>query len=98
MMGSTSCVQGVLAEILTPIPPNIGGEPTREALINLHRLIIGNTESLVSNLGEGQHGHLALTMISEYYMEEMGYTFFPPHNPGYYPPTMGNSQEQAHVT
>ena len=25
----------------------------------------------------------------------MGYAFVPPHNPGDYPPTMGNSQEQA---
>ena len=31
-------------------------------------------------------------------MAHMGYVFVPPHNPDDYPPTMGNTQEQAPVT
>ena len=52
----------------TPIIPNIVREPTREALINLHRLISGNAASVASNIGEVRHGQLAMTMASEEYM------------------------------
>ena len=51
--------------------------------------------SVVSNLGGGRHGYLMISMTAEDYMEYMGYEFAPPHNPGDYPPTMGNAQEQA---
>ena len=36
MARRTSNVKGVLADLLAPILPKTGGEPTREALINLH--------------------------------------------------------------
>ena len=35
-----------------------------------------------SNLVGGQHGHLALTMTAEDYMEQTLFAFVPPHNPG----------------
>ena len=54
--------EGVLAEFPMPILPNIGGETTREALIELYRLISGNAASMASNLGGGRHEHLALAM------------------------------------
>ena len=95
MLGETNSIEGVLMEFLTPILPKIGGDPTREALINLHQLISGNAASMVSNLVGGHHRHLALTMTAEEYMEQTGYTFVPPHNPGNYPPMMGTAQEQV---
>ena len=93
MTGATNSAKGVLAEFLTPILPKIRGEPTRGALIDLHRLVSVNAASVASNLGVGRHGHLALTIKSEEYTAQTGYAFFPLHNPGNYPPTMGTSQE-----
>ena len=34
-------------------------------------------------------------MTSEEYMEQTGFAFVPPHNPGDYPQIMGSAQEQA---
>ena len=67
MTGTTSSIEGVLADSPTPILTKINREPKIEGLIDLHQLISGNTASVASNLGGGQHGHLALTMISEEY-------------------------------
>ena len=71
MAGETSSVEGVLADFLKPILPKIYEEPTREGLIDLHRLISGNTASVASNLGGGRHGHLTLTMTADEYMEQI---------------------------
>ena len=81
MAGVTIRVKGVLAYFPTHILPNIGEEPTREGLIHLHRLVRGNVASVASNLGGGRHGHLALTITTEDYMEHTVYNFVPPHNP-----------------
>ena len=51
-----------------------------------------------SNLRGGWHGHIALTITSKYYAPHTGFVFVPPHNPGNFPPTMGNAQYQALVT
>ena len=88
----------VLADFLTPILPKIFGEPTRELLINLHILISMSAACAASNLRGGWHRHLILTMSSEEYMEQTGYAFVLPHNPGDYPPTMGTAQNQALIT
>ena len=61
---ATRSVEGVIADFLTPILPNIGGKLTREGLINLNRLISENEASVASNLRRGRHGHLTLTMTS----------------------------------
>ena len=95
MVGATSSIEGVLADFLTPILPNIGREPTREGPINLQQLISGNAASMSPNLGGGRHRHLALTMTSKYYASQGGFAFVPLHNLGNYPPTMGNNQDQA---
>ena len=50
---------------------------------------------MVSNLKGGRHGHLALFMTAEDYMEQTGFAFLPPHNPVDYPRVMGSAQEQA---
>ena len=53
MAGATSILKGVLADLPTPILPNISGERTREGLIEIHRLISCNVASVASNLGGG---------------------------------------------
>ena len=95
MSGATSKVKGVLAYFPTPMFLKIDGEPTIKGLIDLHRLISGNAASVASNLGGDRHGHLALTMTATEYRAHTGLVFLPPHNPGNYPQSMGNSQEQA---
>ena len=91
----TISVKGVVTDLPTPTLPKIGGEPTRGGLIEIHRLISGNEASVASNLGGGQHGHLALTMTAKEYMENTGLVFVPPHNPGDYPQIIGSAQEQV---
>ena len=68
-------------ELLTPILLRIGGDPTREALIELHQIISGNAASVASNIGGGRNGHLALTMTNEDYLAQTYYAFVPPYNP-----------------
>ena len=85
-------VEGVLAEFLTHILPKIDGELTIEGLIDLHQLIRGNAAYVASNLGGGQHGHLALTMTAKEYRAQTRFVLLLPHNPGDYPQSMGNSQ------
>ena len=95
MVGATNSDKGVFTDSPTPILPNIVREPTRESLIKIHRLIGGNADSVASNLGGGQHGHLVLTMTVEDYLYQTGHVFVPQQNPVDYPPMMGTAQEQA---
>ena len=95
MAGARSSFKGVLADFPMSILSKIYGEPTREGLIDLHKLISGNAASVASNQGGGQHGHLALTMTAYEYRSHTGFAFVPPHNPGDYPQSMGSAQEQA---
>ena len=95
MAGATNSAEGVLANLSTPILPNIGGETTREELIELDRLVNGNATSVSSNLGGGQHGHLVLKMTSEEYAAHTGFAFVPLHNPSNYLPIIGNTQKQG---
>ena len=81
MTGETSSIKEFHVNLSTPILPNIRGEPTREGLIDLHRLVGGNTEFVLSNLGGGWYGHLALTMTRKEYAEQTVFAFVPPHNP-----------------
>ena len=81
MAGSTSSSEGFLEDLLTPILPNIRVEPTREGIINLHRLVSGNVVSVVSTIEGGRHEHLTLTMTSVEYKTQKLFTFVPPHNP-----------------
>ena len=64
MVGGTSSIKGVIAELPTHILPKIERELTREVLIDQHRLISGNAASVVLNLGGGCHKHIALTMTA----------------------------------
>ena len=82
MAGTMSILKGFLADLPTPFLPNIGGEPTREGLIKLHRLVSGNAASVSSNFLGGRNGHLALTMTSKEYAPQTGFEFMLPNNPG----------------
>ena len=82
MAGKPFSVKGLLADFLISILPKVGEERTREGLINLHRLVSGNTASMASNLGGGRRGYLALTIKSAEYTAHIGFTFMPPHNKG----------------
>ena len=95
MVGTTSSADGVLVDLLKPILPKIGGELTRESLIDLHWLISRKSASMASNLRGGRHVHLMKIMTAKEYMAQMGYTFLPSHKTGTYPPTMGTAQEKA---
>ena len=53
MAGEASSIEGVLTYFLTPVLPNIDGEPTREGLIDIHQLISVNAASVALNLGGG---------------------------------------------
>ena len=95
MLGAPRINKVVLADFPTPILPKICGEPTRELLINIYIFISRSTASAASNLRGGRHRHLMLAMTAKEYMEQTGYAFVLPHNPGNYPPTMGTAQKQA---
>ena len=72
MARETRSVEVFLADFPTPILPKIGGEPTREGLINLHQLVNGNAASVMSNLGGGRHGH-ALMITAKDYKTQTGF-------------------------
>ena len=95
MAGATNSVEGVLAYFMMSILTNIVGEPTRKALIKLHRIIIGNAASVALNLGGGRHVHLELNMTTEDYLAQTGHVFVLLLNPYNYPPMMGTTQEQV---
>ena len=95
MIGTKISVEGVHADLPTEIIPKIEVEPTIKVLIKLNQLISGNAASIALKIGGGRHVHLALTMTAADHMSQRGYVFLPPHNPGYYPPIKGTTQEQA---
>ena len=55
MVGLTSSVNVILADLLTPILLKIGVEPTREGVIKLHQLVSGNAESVLSRPSRTYH-------------------------------------------
>ena len=95
MAGATTIADGVIAYFWKPILLEISREPTRERLVELHRLISENVASVLSNLVGGCNGHLAPTITSENYAAQMGFVFVTPHHPRNYPATMVNAQDQV---
>ena len=73
MSGTTRSIAVVHADFLTPVLPKISRETKREALIEVHWLISGNTTSMELNLGVGRQRHLVLTMTTEDFMLHTGY-------------------------
>ena len=82
MAGSTSRIDRVLTDFLTPNITNIFREPTRESLNDINCILRSNAASISSNLGGGHHDHLALTMAAGEYLSQTRHMFIPPHNPG----------------
>ena len=80
---------------MTKILPKIDGQPIIEGLINLHRLISGNAESVPSNLVGGQCGNLALTMTAKEYRSQKGFTVVTQQNQGEYLQIMGSAKEKV---
>ena len=66
---------------LTPII----GLPTYAAIAELHLLLNQNAASVDSDLGGGQHGHLALTVSAAVYATISAIPFVAPINPGPHP-------------
>ena len=95
MAEATISVEGVIADFPSPILLKIDKEPTREVMIDLHLFITGNSASVALNIVGGQHGHLALLMTAEDYMEQTIFAFVPLYNPGGYPHSIGSTQEQV---
>ena len=95
MMGTYNSIKGVLSDFPTLILPEIFGEPTREYHTKIYRLISGNAESMVSNLGGGRNVHLALTITTYDYLAQTGHAFVSLYKPIDPPLTMGTAQEQA---
>ena len=95
MMGTYNSIKGVLSDFPTLILPEIFGEPTREYHTKIYRLISGNAESMVSNLGGGRNVHLALTITTYDYLAQTGHAFVSLYKPIDPPLTMRTAQEQA---
>jgi len=66
---------------LTPII----GLPTYAAIAEIHLLLNQNAASVDSDLGGGQHGHLALTVSAAVYATISAIPFVAPINPGPHP-------------
>jgi hypothetical protein len=94
MVTASTSVDGITADFPKTID-KIHGEPTRRALIDMHKLLCTNAASVTTNLGGGNHGHLTLLITAEEYLEEAKQVFVVPLNPGDDPPTTSNPAEQS---
>eukprot|EP00978_Attheya_sp_CCMP212_P035867 scaffold158578_cov24-Attheya_sp.AAC.1 len=63
----------------------------------MHKRRCENAAAVTSNLGGGNHGHLALLMTDRAYFEETQLAFIAPTKPGDDPPTALNPEEQPFV-
>eukprot|EP00978_Attheya_sp_CCMP212_P014573 scaffold37188_cov29-Attheya_sp.AAC.7 len=63
----------------------------------MHKSLCENAAAVTSNLGGGNHGHLALLMTDMAYFEETQLAFIAPTKPGDDPPTALNPEEQPFV-
>ena len=62
--------------------PKISGPPTYPTIKNVNKMLSTNASSIHSNLGDGQHGLLALTLPAAVYNTISGVPFVFPVNPG----------------
>eukprot|EP00978_Attheya_sp_CCMP212_P024376 scaffold76455_cov36-Attheya_sp.AAC.1 len=94
---NSTSVDGITTDFPHPILTQIHGEPMRKALVKMHKSLCENAAAITSNLGGGNHGHLALLMTDTVYFEETQLAFIAPTNPGDDPPTALNPEEQPFV-
>ena len=93
-MAAKLTVESVLADFPTPVLPRIIGEPNRQQIIEIHKLLCDNATAV----GPGQFGFLALTLNAVDYNNVTNQAFVPPVDPGPMPPPVTplmNSQESA---
>eukprot|EP00978_Attheya_sp_CCMP212_P008919 scaffold21039_cov30-Attheya_sp.AAC.2 len=97
MVTTSTSVNRITADLPHPILIHIHGEPTRKALVKMHKRLCENAAAVTSNLGSGNHGHLALLMTDKEYLDETKQTFIAPKNPGDDPPTALKPEDQPIV-
>ena len=86
MASPNMSVDGITADFPKPILTKNAGDPNREHLILLYKELAANAASVPSNLGGGNHGHLALMLSEPNYLAQTGNSFVLPHNPGDFAP------------
>jgi hypothetical protein len=80
-MAATS-VESFIESFPHPTIPPIEGLPTYESITDITRLLNTNSASIHSELGDGQLGHLALTISPAVYATLSAIPFVAPLNPG----------------
>ena len=65
--------------------------PLYETIKDLHVQLHANAESIVTNLGDGQHGFFCLTISDEQYNSVSTASFVQPFNPGPSTPSEPNA-------
>jgi hypothetical protein len=91
-------VDGITIDFPHPIFKQIHGEPTRKALVKMHKNLCENVTAVMSNLGSGNYSHLALLMTDKNYLKDTKQTFTAPKNPaGDDPPTALKPEDQPAV-
>jgi hypothetical protein len=88
-MAATS-VKSFIESFPHPIIPPIKGLPTYESITDITRLLDTNAASIHSKLGDGQLGHLALTISPAVHATLSAIPFVTPPNPGPVPVLIPN--------
>jgi hypothetical protein len=95
-MAATS-VESFIESFPHPIIPPIEGLPTYESITDITRLLNTNAASIHSELGDGQLGHLALTISPAVYATLLAIPFVAPPNPGPVPVLVPNVGTTAQI-
>eukprot|EP00957_Ditylum_brightwellii_P002842 218544-Ditylum_brightwellii.AAC.1 len=81
-MSTNSVVDNVQANFSHSVLPQIMGKPNYESLYHIHKLTTENALFVSTELGGGNHGHLALIIPPAVNQTTAGTAFPPPHHPG----------------
>jgi len=79
---TSSAIDKIVDGFPFPTIPSIAGVPTYETLAELHSQLNSNAASVQSNLGNGELGHLFLTVSPAVYNTLSDTPAVPPENPG----------------
>jgi hypothetical protein len=90
---SLQSVDDIRSSFPHPSISNINGEPNREEITRIHRLLKGNCASVPSTLGGGNHGLLGLAINPNTYQQVVGVAFVLPNNPGATPNIPANATQ-----
>ena len=78
-------VDNVTAKFPMKGMPKIGGEPNYVTINTMMQLLYGNSASLPTTLGGGQHGHIRIIMIPQLYTTLANTPYESPPDPGITP-------------